>query len=43
MITYATTGAAGFPKETLDLLADGKVLHLDDFTPGGGARPEALD
>jgi predicted dehydrogenase len=32
VITYATTGAASFPKETLDLLADGKVLHLDDFT-----------
>ncbi|MQA14203.1 MAG: zinc-binding dehydrogenase [Pseudonocardiaceae bacterium] len=31
VITYATSGAAGFPKETLDLLADGKVLHLDDF------------
>jgi predicted dehydrogenase/threonine dehydrogenase-like Zn-dependent dehydrogenase len=31
VITYATTGATGFPKETLDLLADGKVLHLDDF------------
>lgn len=31
VITYATTGATGFPKETLDLMADGKVLHLDDF------------
>ncbi len=31
VVTYATTGAAGFPKETIDLLADGKVLHLDDF------------
>ena len=30
-ITYVTTGAPGFPKETLDLLADGKVLRLDDF------------
>ncbi len=30
-ITYATSGSTGFPKETLDLLADGKVLHLDDF------------
>jgi len=30
-ISYVTTGAAGFPKETLDLLADGKVLKLDDF------------
>ncbi|HEY7596041.1 MAG TPA: bi-domain-containing oxidoreductase [Actinophytocola sp.] len=30
-ITYATSGAPGFPKETLDLLADRKVLRLDDF------------
>ena len=30
-ITYATTGAAGFPKETIEVLADGKVLRLDDF------------
>ena len=30
-ISYVTTGAAGFPKETLDLVADGKVLKLDDF------------
>jgi predicted dehydrogenase/threonine dehydrogenase-like Zn-dependent dehydrogenase len=30
-ITYATSGAPGFPKETLDLLADHKVLRLDDF------------
>ncbi|WP_214401528.1 bi-domain-containing oxidoreductase [Pseudonocardia lacus] len=30
-ITYATSGSARFPKETLDLLADGRVLHLDDF------------
>ncbi|MFK0156066.1 bi-domain-containing oxidoreductase [Streptomyces sp. NPDC090499] len=30
-ISYVTTGAPGFPKETLDLLADGKVLKLDDF------------
>ncbi|WP_328564506.1 bi-domain-containing oxidoreductase [Streptomyces coelicoflavus] len=30
-IGYVTTGAAGFPKETLDLVADGKVLQLDDF------------
>ncbi|WP_354637394.1 bi-domain-containing oxidoreductase [Kitasatospora camelliae] len=28
---YVTTGAPGFPKETLDLVADGKVLKLDDF------------
>jgi predicted dehydrogenase/threonine dehydrogenase-like Zn-dependent dehydrogenase len=30
-ITYATTGAVGFPKETIDVLADGKVLRFDDF------------
>jgi predicted dehydrogenase/threonine dehydrogenase-like Zn-dependent dehydrogenase len=30
-ITYATTGAVSFPKETIDVLADGKVLRLDDF------------
>lgn len=30
-ISYVTTGAAAFPKETLDLIADGKVLRLDDF------------
>ncbi|MFF3641352.1 bi-domain-containing oxidoreductase [Streptomyces sp. NPDC002564] len=30
-ISYVTTGSAGFPKETLDLVADGKVLRLDDF------------
>ncbi|MFH9865398.1 bi-domain-containing oxidoreductase [Streptomyces lydicus] len=30
-ISYVTSGAPGFPKETLDLLADGKVLKLDDF------------
>ena len=31
VVTYAASGAAGFPKETLDLLADGRVLRLDDF------------
>ncbi len=31
VITYATTGATGFPKETIDLLADEKVLRFDDF------------
>jgi predicted dehydrogenase len=31
IISYVTTGAPGFPKETLDLVADGKVLRLDDF------------
>ncbi|MEU6538564.1 bi-domain-containing oxidoreductase [Streptomyces sp. NPDC047000] len=30
-LSYVTTGAPGFPKETLDLAADGKVLRLDDF------------
>ncbi|MDX3579685.1 bi-domain-containing oxidoreductase [Streptomyces sp. FL07-04A] len=30
-VSYVTTGAPGFPKETLDLVADGKVLRLDDF------------
>ncbi|WP_413798229.1 bi-domain-containing oxidoreductase [Streptomyces iranensis] len=30
-IAYVTTGSPGFPKETLDLIADGKVLRLDDF------------
>ncbi|MCQ9180461.1 bi-domain-containing oxidoreductase [Streptomyces sp. IBSBF 2953] len=30
-ISYVTSGASGFPKETLDLVADGKVLRLDDF------------
>nr|WP_243275149.1 bi-domain-containing oxidoreductase [Streptomyces albus] len=30
-IGYVTTGPAAFPKETLDLVADGKALRLDDF------------
>lgn len=30
-IGYVTTGPAGFPKETLDLVADGHALRLDDF------------
>ncbi|MCX4985390.1 bi-domain-containing oxidoreductase [Streptomyces sp. NBC_00572] len=30
-ISYVTTGSSSFPKETLDLVADGKVLRLDDF------------
>ncbi|MEC3976541.1 bi-domain-containing oxidoreductase [Amycolatopsis sp. H20-H5] len=30
-VTYATSGASGFPKETLDVVADGKVLKFDDF------------
>ncbi|MET7656802.1 Gfo/Idh/MocA family oxidoreductase, partial [Streptomyces sp. NPDC005486] len=40
-ISYVTTGAPGFPKETLDLVADGKVLRLDDFVRAavyGGSR-----
>lgn len=30
-LSYVTTGTSSFPKETLDLIADGKVLRLDDF------------
>ncbi|MFD0053076.1 bi-domain-containing oxidoreductase [Streptomyces sp. NPDC127168] len=30
-ISYLTTGPSGFPKETLDLVADGRALRLDDF------------
>ncbi|MET9730171.1 bi-domain-containing oxidoreductase [Streptomyces sp. NPDC006458] len=30
-ISYVTTGPSSFPKETLDLVADGRVLKLDDF------------
>jgi predicted dehydrogenase len=30
-ITYATTGHPGFPKETLEVVADGKILRFDDF------------
>ncbi|GGV28068.1 bi-domain-containing oxidoreductase [Streptomyces griseoflavus] len=30
-IGYVTTGPAGFPKETIDLVADGRALRLDDF------------
>ena len=30
-ITYATSGSTGFQKETLDVVADGKVLKFDDF------------
>ncbi|MFD9959195.1 bi-domain-containing oxidoreductase [Amycolatopsis sp. NPDC058986] len=30
-ISYATSGSSGFPKETLDVVADGKVLKFDDF------------
>ncbi|MFL9684518.1 bi-domain-containing oxidoreductase [Streptomyces sp. KL110A] len=34
-VSYVTSGAPGFPKETLDLLADGRVLRLDDFVRAG--------
>ncbi|SDJ43088.1 bi-domain-containing oxidoreductase [Streptomyces indicus] len=30
-LSYVTSGSSAFPKETLDLAADGKVLRLDDF------------
>ncbi|GHE97430.1 oxidoreductase [Amycolatopsis deserti] len=30
-ISYATSGSTSFPKETLDVVADGKVLKFDDF------------
>ncbi|MCI0385668.1 bi-domain-containing oxidoreductase [Streptomyces sp. CNQ085] len=30
-IGYVTTGPASFPKETVDLVADGRALRLDDF------------
>ncbi|MET8472518.1 bi-domain-containing oxidoreductase [Streptomyces sp. NPDC006422] len=30
-IAYVTSGPAAFPKETLDLVADGRALRLDDF------------
>ena len=39
-ISYVTTGAPGFPKETLDLVADGKVLRLDDFVRASVLRPQ---
>ncbi|MEV6669026.1 bi-domain-containing oxidoreductase [Streptomyces sp. NPDC051162] len=39
-ISYVTTGAPGFPKETLDLVADGKVLKLDDFVRASVHGPE---
>ncbi len=31
VISYTESGSSTFPKETLDLVADGKVLKLDDF------------
>ncbi|MEX0173798.1 bi-domain-containing oxidoreductase [Streptomyces sp. LMG1-1-1.1] len=39
-ISYVTTGAPGFPKETLDMVADGKVLRLDDFVRASVYGPE---
>ncbi|WP_274910795.1 bi-domain-containing oxidoreductase [Streptomyces sp. WZ-12] len=39
-LSYVTTGAPGFPKETLDLVADGKVLRLDDFVRASVYGPE---
>ncbi|MER7949430.1 bi-domain-containing oxidoreductase [Streptomyces sp. NPDC096079] len=39
-ISYVTTGAPGYPKETLDLVADGKVLRLDDFVRASVHGPE---
>lgn len=30
-ISYLTTGPASLPKETLDVVADGRALRLDDF------------
>ncbi|BFO16116.1 hypothetical protein SHKM778_25040 [Streptomyces sp. KM77-8] len=30
-VGYVTTGPSGFPKETLDLVAEGRALRLDDF------------
>ncbi|MGV9310683.1 bi-domain-containing oxidoreductase [Streptomyces sp. NPDC003691] len=30
-ISYVTSGPGAFPKETLDLVADGRALRLDDF------------
>jgi predicted dehydrogenase len=31
-ISYVTSGSTAFQKETLDVLADGRVLKFDDFT-----------
>ncbi|WP_407562343.1 bi-domain-containing oxidoreductase [Streptomyces sp. 184] len=30
-LSYVTAGPPGFPKETLDLVGDGRVLRFDDF------------
>jgi predicted dehydrogenase/threonine dehydrogenase-like Zn-dependent dehydrogenase len=34
-ITYATGGHARFPKETFEVVADGKVARLDNFSKAG--------
>ncbi|MFJ4521888.1 bi-domain-containing oxidoreductase [Streptomyces sp. NPDC088810] len=39
-ISYVTSGPAGFPKETLDLVADGKALRLDDFVRASVYAPK---
>ncbi|MFD5766331.1 bi-domain-containing oxidoreductase [Streptomyces sp. NPDC127049] len=39
-LSYVTTGASAFPKETLDLIADGRVLKLDDFVRASVHGPE---
>ncbi|MGW7269296.1 bi-domain-containing oxidoreductase [Streptomyces sp. NPDC054864] len=39
-ISYVTNGAPGFPKETLDLVGDGKVLRLDDFVRASVHGPQ---
>jgi predicted dehydrogenase len=31
-VSYVTSGASSFPKETLDLIADGRVLAFDNFS-----------
>lgn len=40
-LSYVTSGPGSFPKETLDLVADGRALRLDDFVRAsvyGGKR-----
>ncbi|WP_306320225.1 MULTISPECIES: bi-domain-containing oxidoreductase [unclassified Streptomyces] len=39
-ISYVTSGPAAFPKETLDLVADGKALRLDDFVRASVYSPK---
>ncbi|ASR34019.1 oxidoreductase [Prauserella marina] len=31
VLSYVTSGGSAYPKETIDLIADGKVLRFDDF------------